>query len=81
MPEVSQATQLLDEERQELAGTRQCGPEVGKWTWASRSSSSLCSHSGSPSEARRESSLGSAHSLPLSTPMVCEIPPSLGYTP
>lgn len=29
VPVVSRATQLLIEERQKLAGTRQCGPEAG----------------------------------------------------
>lgn len=29
VPVVSRATQLLIEERQKLAGTRQCGPEGG----------------------------------------------------
>lgn len=69
VPVVSRATQLLIEERQKLAGTRQCGPEAGGGgAWASRRSTSLCSDSGSPSAACRESSLDSAHSLLLSTP-------------
>lgn len=70
VPVVSRATQLLIEERQKLAGTRQCGPEAGGGggAWASRRSTSLCSNSGSPSAACRESSLDSAHSLLLSTP-------------
>lgn len=42
VPVVSRATQLLIEERQKLAGTRQCGPEGGEGGLGPAGGAPLC---------------------------------------